>query len=406
MSGVEFEAKGSQVPPLWAASPGSIRATPRIDPSTPPGDDLGRLSATGQWMHREGYRVKAPEAERADAVRRLAQREEQDFKDFKRERARSVVGRGTWGEDAGRAPSFQQGREALLAACQKKAQEQSKIMQRLRRKEEEERARAEEKKKADDERRQREADFYRREQAKKERMKQDEAKKKEHWQTWTPLQLVTPGAAGSSNDPVVLHHAAAEGDWACSSCTLMNQASRSCCEACDSVRPTDPSWQCTRCTLLNAPREMFCMACSAPAPSATPPALQATRPPSRLSAWLKEHRLEEYEQRLVAAGYDEMEDLEAMQLPDLDELFQLLGVLPAHKNRFKRGLNLVPEAPNIERHQPVCPVCLLQVPSDESIYSLSCGHVYCHTHALDAWGRGACAVCRAAPEGPPQQLFF
>lgn len=411
------------------SSPGHCKGLPRTALATSSaqravvlhgGDDTdhaGRLPPTGQWLQRDAYRVKAPEAEKAQAVRQLAHQEEKDFQDFRRARAQMVTGTGTWGDNPGSAPvSLQQGREALLAACQKeaRAQQLSKVQQRLRRKQEAEHARAEELAKGEKERRLREEDFYKREQAKAARIKQEEVKKKEHWQAWAQrLPQAEASHVGSSTDPAndqVMLLEASQAAWPCGSCTLVNKASSAACEACSAARDTAAQWQCSTCTLLNPASQPVCTVCAAPSPSARPmtsaPNPQAARPPSRLSTWLKEHRLEQYEKRLTDLGY-EMEDLDVIQPAELEELFEVIGVSPPHKIRFRNGLkHQVATVPSVERPRPECPVCLEQVPSNQGLYTLSpCGHVFCHQHALVALGNSSCSVCRGAPERI-QQLFF
>ena len=75
--------------------------------------------------------------------------------------------------------------------------------------------------------------------------------------------------------------------WDCPQCTLVNEAHRRRCAACDLPRPEDhqlnrsvsspslaaatPGWTCPRCTLFNTAGLSHCAACDAPPPNRSAP---------------------------------------------------------------------------------------------------------------------------------------
>lgn len=108
-------------------------------------------------------------------------------------------------------------------------------------------------------------------------------------------------------------HHQAHGTWECPTCTLENEASDTCCGACETLRPTEDG-----------------------AVDEAPAASEA--PVTALGVWLRDNGLEEYEHSLESQGYADLQDLLDAEPVDIERMLVSIEALPGHILRFKNCL--------------------------------------------------------------------
>jgi len=158
-------------------------------------------------------------------------------------------------------------------------------------------------------------------------------------------------------------------------------------------------WVCGMCTLVNTARARECSVCGHTPPNQAPAAEETT---SELLTWLREHGLQTYHEQMCSQGFDELCDIKNMGDDELENMLDLLGVLPGKKIKFKMALGIKSKAP---RERSGCSVCFSDDPSDLEVVLVPCGHCFCSEHGAGAIERNGCPVCRAPPTAM-QRVYF